>query len=171
MKYRKKPVIIEAVQFDRSKAEKDVAKYYPMVTDLASSTTALGVEEREDRFFISTLDGSMTVIDGDYIIQGVEGEFYPCKPDIFEKTYDVASQPPQLNDNQKIVLEWLKSETILTREAPILSVNAFSDKNLLGKLPDKVRKAYKLLTCKQEYEVLAAFAQWGLEREESSSEL
>ncbi|WP_375731065.1 hypothetical protein [Enterococcus faecium] len=72
----------------------------------------------------------------------------------------------QLNDNQKIVLEWLKSETILTREAPILSVNAFSDKNLLGKLPDKVRKAYKLLTCKQEYEVLSAFAQWGLEQEE-----
>ncbi|EMF0570457.1 TPA: hypothetical protein QFH22_001336 [Enterococcus faecium] len=71
-----------------------------------------------------------------------------------------------LNDNQQIVLEWLKSETILTREAPILSVNAFSDKNLLGKLPDKVRKAYKLLACKQEYEVLAAFAQWGLEQEE-----
>ena len=71
-----------------------------------------------------------------------------------------------LSDNQKIVLEWLKSETILTREAPILSVNAFSDKNLLGKLPDKVRKAYKLLACKQEYEVLAAFAQWGLEQEE-----
>ncbi|HFU6522639.1 TPA: hypothetical protein ACJI8N_002560 [Enterococcus hirae] len=72
-----------------------------------------------------------------------------------------------LNDNQKIVLEWLKSETILTREAPILSVNAFSDKNLLGKLPDKVRKAYKLLDCKQEYEVLAAFAQWGLGQEEA----
>ena len=73
----------------------------------------------------------------------------------------------ELNDNQKVVLEWLKSETILTREAPILSVNAFSDKNLLGKLPDKVRKAYKLLDCKQEYEVLAAFAQWGLEQEEA----
>ncbi|HFX3816476.1 TPA: hypothetical protein ACIECX_000098 [Enterococcus faecium] len=72
----------------------------------------------------------------------------------------------QLNDNQKIVLEWLKSETILTREAPILSVNAFSDKNLLGKLPDKVRKAYKLLACKQEFQVLSAFAQWGLEQEE-----
>ncbi len=73
----------------------------------------------------------------------------------------------KLNDNQKIVLKWLKSETILTREAPILSVNAFSDKNLLGKLPDKVRKAYKLLDCKQEYEVLAAFAQWGLGQEET----
>lgn len=67
-----------------------------------------------------------------------------------------------LNENQQIVFEWLKSETILTREAPILSVNAFSDKNLLGKLPDKVRKAYKLLVCKQEFEVLAAFAQWGM---------
>lgn len=92
MKYRKKPVIIEAVQFNRLKAEKDVAKYYPMVTDLASSTTALGVEEREDRFFISTLEGSMTVIDGDYIIQGVEGEFYPCKPGIFEKTYEAVKR-------------------------------------------------------------------------------
>lgn len=90
MKYRKKPVIIEAVQFDRSKAEEDVAKYYPMVTDLASLTTALGVEECEGRFFISTLERSMTVKDGDYIIQGVEGEFYPCKPDIFEKTYEEA---------------------------------------------------------------------------------
>lgn len=89
-------------------------------------------------------------------------------PDL-QKLYDKVAaidEHPELNDNQKIVLEWLKSETILTREAPILSVNAFSDKNLLGKLPDKVRKAYKLLTCKQEYEVLAAFAQWGFEQEE-----
>ncbi|MDV4676257.1 hypothetical protein NNG00_14810, partial [Enterococcus faecium] len=165
MKYRKKPVIIEAVQFNRSKAEKDVAKYYPMVTDMARLTTAKGTEEREDRFFISTLECNITVKDGDYIIQGADDEFYLRKPYIFEKIYEVASQQPKLNENQQIVLEWLKSETILTREAPILSVNAFSDKNLLGKLPNKVRKAYKLLDCKQEYEVLAAFAQWGLEQE------
>ncbi|EON3043340.1 hypothetical protein ACNG35_000925 [Enterococcus hirae] len=82
-----------------------------------------------------------------------------------EDELDLGTQ--KLNENQKVVLEWLKSETILTREAPILSVNAFSDKNLLGKLPDKVRQAYKLLDCKQEYEVLAAFAQWGLEQEEA----
>ncbi|EOC6318744.1 hypothetical protein ACI6EJ_002381 [Enterococcus faecium] len=90
-------------------------------------------------------------------------------PDL-QKLYDkvaATDEHSELNDNQKIVLEWLKSETILTREAPILSVNAFSDKNLLGKLPDKVRKAYKLLACKQEFEVLAAFAQWGLEQEEA----
>ena len=93
----------------------------------------------------------------------IEGKSYTASE--FNKAVEMLKQP-QLNDNQKIVLEWLKSETILTREAPILSVNAFSDKNLLGKLPDKVRKAYKLLACKQEYEVLAAFAQWGLEQEE-----
>ncbi|WP_395531314.1 hypothetical protein [Enterococcus faecium] len=90
-------------------------------------------------------------------------------PDL-QKLYDkvaATDEHSELNDNQKNVLEWLKSETILTREAPILSVNAFFDKNLLGKLPDKVRKAYKLLACKQEFEVLAAFAQWGLEREEA----
>lgn len=82
---------------------------------------------------------------------------------LYEDELDLVTQ--KLNDNQKVVLEWLKSETILTREAPILSINAFSDKNLLGKLPDKVRKAYKPLDCKQEYEVLAAFAQWGLKQE------
>ncbi|MEB5877656.1 hypothetical protein MXF32_00590 [Enterococcus hirae] len=167
MKYRKKPAVVEAVQFDRSKAEKNVAKYYPMVTDMTKLTTAEGSKEREDRFFISSSEGNMTVRDGDYIIKGTDDEYYLRKPYIFEKIYEVASQQPQLNDNQKIVLEWLKSETILTREAPILSVNAFSDKNLLGKLPDKVRKAYKLLDCKQEYEVLAAFAQWGLGQEEA----
>lgn len=167
MKYRNKPVVIEAVQFNRSKAEKNVAKYYPMVTDMAKLTTKEGTEEREDRFFISTLECNITVKDGDYIIQGADDEFYLRKPYIFEKIYEVASQQPKLNENQQIVLEWLKSETILTREAPILSVNAFSDKNLLGKLPNKVRKAYKLLDCKQEYEVLAAFAQWGLEQEEA----
>lgn len=159
MKYRKKPVVIEAVQFDRSKAEKDVAKYYPMVTDMARLTTAEGTEECEDRFFISTLEGNMTVKNGDYIIQGVEGEFYPCKPDIFEKTYEVASQQSQLDDNQKIVLDWLKSESVLSKESPILAINAFSDKHLLGKLPDEVHTAFKKLDYKQEYEVLALFIQ------------
>lgn len=161
MKYRKKPVIIEAVQFDRSKAEKNVAKYYPMVTDLASSTTALGVEEREDRFFIYTLEGSMTVKDGDYIIQGVEGEFYPCKPDIFEKTYDVASQQSQLDDNQQIVLEWLKSN----RNSLKVPMLAFYE---LAELADEnTNLAYHQLDSKQEIEVLAAFAQWGLKQEKA----
>lgn len=53
MKYRKKPVIIEAIQFE---------------------------------------DNSDRIIGGDYIIKGVNGEFYPCKPDIFEKTYEEVAE-------------------------------------------------------------------------------
>lgn len=162
MKYRKKPVIIEAVQFNRSKAEKDVAKYYPMVTDLASSTTVLGVEEREDRFFISTLEGNMTVKDGDYIIQGVEGEFYPCKPDIFEKTYEEASQQTQLDDNQKIVLQWLE-EYYTKSQWPF---PFYVLKHAANDMPANIFGFYDDFTMKEEFEVLAAFAQWGLEQEE-----
>lgn len=88
MKFQKKPVVVEVVQFERTKAEHNVLKYYPMVTDLATATTAEGTEEREDRFFISTLEGNMIVKDRDYIIQGVNGEFYPCKPEIFHQTYE-----------------------------------------------------------------------------------
>lgn len=166
MKYRKKPVVIEAFKLN-SRGLIGEEWFWDAVSENRIITYNFGKNYPQDAWCeIKTLEGIMVAKTGDYIIRGVEGEIYPCKPDIFEKTYEVASQQSQLDDNQKIVLEWLKSETILTREAPILSVNAFSDKNLLGKLPDKVRKAYKLLDCKQEYEVLAAFAQWGLEQEE-----
>lgn len=88
MKYRKKPVVVEVVKFDRKKAESNHASDYPMVIDIATATTAYGITEREDRFYINTLEGSMTVSDGDYIIKGVLGEYYPCKPESFEQTYE-----------------------------------------------------------------------------------
>ncbi|PQG46362.1 hypothetical protein CUS80_05530 [Enterococcus faecium] len=90
MKYKNKPTLIEAVQFDRSKAEKDVAKYYPMVTDMAKLTTAEVTEERGDRFFISSSKGDMTVVrDGDYIMKRWDGEFDVGNPYIFEKLFVV----------------------------------------------------------------------------------
>ena len=76
MKYRKKPVIIEAVQFindDYSLGLKPVIK-----------TNKSG----EPKLSIQTLDKEMIASIGDYIIKEVNGEFYPCKPDIFEKTYE-----------------------------------------------------------------------------------
>ncbi|OTO55485.1 hypothetical protein A5813_000925 [Enterococcus faecium] len=98
---------------------------------------------------------------GDYIIRGVEGEIYPCKPDIFEKTYEVASQQSQLDDNQKIVLEWLKSN----RNSLKVPMLAFYE---LAELADEnTNLAYHQLDSKQEIEVLAAFAQWGLGQEEA----
>jgi hypothetical protein len=70
MKYRKKPVVIDAVQWFKDGD-------HPMVF-----TNDDGTHE------IWTLEGNMRVTPGDYIITGVKGEHYPCKPDIFEMTYE-----------------------------------------------------------------------------------
>ena len=55
-------------------------------------------EFKGDGLFISTLEGIMRASKGDFIIQGVNGEFYPCKPDIFEKTYNVAGDLGDVSD-------------------------------------------------------------------------
>lgn len=82
-KYRKKPVVIEAIQWKR---EKDINRIIEWLGD------NLIQEERDGccvvGTWVKTLEGKMIVSYGDYIIQGVNGEFYPCKPDIFEKTYE-----------------------------------------------------------------------------------
>ena len=79
MKYRKKPVIIEAVQFDGTDASCDW-----LLPQLIEGSIGRSV----NKLHIKTLEGTMTADIGDYIIKGVNGEFYPCKPDIFEKTYE-----------------------------------------------------------------------------------
>jgi hypothetical protein len=75
MKYRKKPIVIEATQWfkhgDHPKVEVEFSE---------SEDVALG--------WISTLEGGHVVTPGDFIITGIKGEHYPCKPDIFEATYE-----------------------------------------------------------------------------------
>ncbi len=85
MKYRKKPVVIEAVELKRGYAEMAVE----FVGEENITNYNLG-EFQEDTCYIEikTLEGIMTAQEGDFIIKGVKGEFYPCKPDIFEQTYD-----------------------------------------------------------------------------------
>lgn len=75
-KYCKKPVEIEAIQWNGTN-ESEIKTF---VGDAAKFTTTL--------LTIKTLEGIMIAQVGDFIIRGVDGEFYPCKPDIFEKTYD-----------------------------------------------------------------------------------
>lgn len=85
MKYRKLPVIIEAIQFtDDSDTLCALSELGldPVRIDYANPKTPV--------LKIQTLEGTMAAQIGDYIIKGVNGEFYPCKPDIFEKTYEVA---------------------------------------------------------------------------------
>lgn len=76
MKYRKKPVVIEAVKFDGDNV--------PEIKAFVGNKCYVG----DDEMLIRTLEGEMRVSLGDYVIKGVQGEFYPCKPDIFEATYE-----------------------------------------------------------------------------------
>lgn len=78
--FRKKPVIIEAIQWN-GRNEMEIARFI-----------GGNLEMDGNRLLIHTLEGTMTASVGDYVIKGVNGEFYPCKPDIFEKTYDPVAE-------------------------------------------------------------------------------
>lgn len=75
--YKKRPVVIEAIQWIGD---------YNEVKSFGVSRCAL--RKAKAQVVISTLEGNMVANIGDYIIKGVKGEFYPCKEDIFEQTYD-----------------------------------------------------------------------------------
>ena len=83
--YRKKPVVIEAVQL----TAETVQECYDFVGAKSNfPECGMGIDPADGQFKITTLEGVHTASVGDWIIKGVNGEFYPCKPDIFEKTYD-----------------------------------------------------------------------------------
>ena len=86
--YRKKPVVIQAIQWD-GRNTPEVANF--MQVELITKNPLGKVE-------IETLEGTMNASKNDWIIKGVNGEFYPCKPDIFEKTYDLADAPESFLD-------------------------------------------------------------------------
>ena len=88
MKFRKKPVVIEAIKWDGENLREIID-----FTGLNPSAEAWTWDEytqvvREYGLKIFTLEGSHMATIGDWIIQGVQGEFYPCKSDIFEQTYE-----------------------------------------------------------------------------------
>jgi hypothetical protein len=82
MKYIKKPVVIDAIKWEGSKASWDMI--HANFPDIKIEPGEIGSMS----FFIETLEGGHICSKGDYVIRGVEGEYYPCKPDIFKKTYD-----------------------------------------------------------------------------------
>ena len=99
MKYRKKPVVIEAMEFEGTTSER-MAVYqwieantqgsFDVNSDDPVPASGVSIDAATGFMVIATLEGVMQVKLGDYVIQGVQGEFYPCKPDIFEATYEVA---------------------------------------------------------------------------------
>ncbi len=81
MFFRKKPVVIEARQLGADyDADLDIMKWCGGIPCQADESRAL--------FTIATLEGAHIAREGDWIIKGVVGEFYPCKPDVFESTYE-----------------------------------------------------------------------------------
>lgn len=110
MKVRKKPVVVEAVQWNKT----NVVEVYNFLED-ENVQAQFEVKAEGKNFYIKfengpcqlgtlmikTLEGEHKASVGDYIIKGVNGEFYPCKPDIFEKTYDVVKEERFLHNLSK----------------------------------------------------------------------
>lgn len=104
-KYRKKPVVIEAMQLAGTAAEwHEVYLWIERNTDgsfepmdviegrKACPASGVSIDPRDGRMMIATLEGFHHANPDDFIIRGVQGEFYPCKPDIFEATYEVEEE-------------------------------------------------------------------------------
>ena len=83
MKFRKKPVVIDAVQFRVADKSTHMNVNY-------SHPQPNGISSLDGKYWVQTLEGPLIVSDGDWIITGIKGEHYPCKPDIFAATYEPA---------------------------------------------------------------------------------
>lgn len=97
LKFRKKPVVIEATQWTGDNFDSlwlwggGLNEGENLNRDAKILLYGSG-EDSYNRLTVETLEGSMTASVGDWIIKGIKGEFYPCKPDIFEATYEPVSQ-------------------------------------------------------------------------------
>lgn len=78
MKFRKKPVVIDAIQWTGNSQDLNAHEISKWASYRVMS----------DKAFFNTLEGEMCARPGDWIIRGIQGEIYPCKPDIFEATYE-----------------------------------------------------------------------------------
>lgn len=84
MKYRKKPVVVEAVRYM-------IDEFLPnwFMNGVTANTI---ITHKDGTCEIKTLEGIMKADFGDYVVRGIHGEIYPCKPDIFEETYEVVNE-------------------------------------------------------------------------------
>ena len=89
MKYRKKPVVIEAVQWNGRNLE-EIKEFVgdSLIYEISDAAWKVGKGVPSVYMGIKTLEGTHICSKGDYIIKGVQGEFYPCKPDIWKQTYE-----------------------------------------------------------------------------------
>ena len=136
MKFRKKPVVIEATQWfkhgDHPMVKFDPAPYV----------------RRDHHGWIETLEGGHVVTPGDWIITGVKGEHYPCKPDIFEATYQSAELPTPTTTLQDFTRE---AFAFATKMEPIYEKMDWHWASTSGRPPRAADIAQELL---RQYELL-----------------
>ena len=82
LSYIKRPVVVQAIKYDGTN-EKEVMAF------LGPDYVANSVATRDGAIFVQTLEGVVIASVGDFLIRGIKGEHYPCKPDIFQATYDL----------------------------------------------------------------------------------
>ena len=103
-KFKKRPVVIEAMQLEGTNADMHAVYQWIERNTLGSfepldviegrkpyPASGVSIDPRDGRLIISTLEGLHWADPGDWIIRGVQGEFYPCKPGIFDATYEEAT--------------------------------------------------------------------------------
>ncbi len=97
MTYRKKPVEIEAVQFE------DTPERIEEIAAFVGRDLRVNYGDKNNPYIpIETLEGTMKANVGDYIIRGIKGEYYPCKPDVFEATYDRVDYKCELTSAEEV---------------------------------------------------------------------
>lgn len=117
-KYRKKPVVVEAVRWTESNLEEirnfvgsdlieECVEFFDIKRTLNKMLVGIAID---------TLEGTMRVDYGDYIIKGVKGEFYPCKPDIFEQSYEEIDNVETQEEKKTYLSEYLKEHNCSYKE-------------------------------------------------------
>ncbi len=141
-KYRKKPVIIEAIQYLR---EENLSSCMDFCPDMVFNA-------KDNEYDIKTLEGNMKVSKGDYIIKGVQGEFYPCKPDIFEMTYEkVNGENPEIMTKETSLNVIV--ESLIEGEASFLMTCPSCDKSTISSqqvyIHDNIKREWYCRNCGQ----------------------
>lgn len=121
MQYQKKPVVVEAFQWTGDETQEHDPVWIVEAIEKGDVTFS------EKQMFIRTLEGVMTANKGDYIIRGVKGELYPCKPDIFQQTYDpsLRNTDPEMEEIQVVdtMLHWAGIPVSVTGTVRVLKNN------------------------------------------------
>jgi hypothetical protein len=130
-KYRKKPVVIEAIKYQGE-------SNYIEICNFVGKTLQMEYKDTAQSLIIPTLEGEMTASKGDFVIKGINGEFYPCKPDIFEKTYESVDE----HSSDEFTVEQTTKDGVLKQkdDCSLKVVVSVDSKRVTSAILDDIKK-------------------------------